>query len=586
MTKHNSTILFFCLIFLVMTIGLGLRIYNFKSNSATLYIDEMAMLVDAKSVVATGQDMHGESWLQPIFLSYGDYKQPVYIWLLSVAVALFGDEQWVVRVPSLLAGLFTIFITPLIGLELWRWRNFKRDLNIPLKEWYITHRWLAVAIAMVVAVSPWSMTFSRAGFEGHLAQLLLALSIYALLLSLRNGWWRLVSVLLMAASTYTYYSVRFVAPAVFVSISFYQLWQTRHLASRNRTTSNIFVKIFLTILFPLIGFYMLLLPQTYSPLAAASEQYRLSTDSVLNDRGDLVLTQNVYRELAGNSRFDRLIFHRDWLFVRQLATNYADFLDFNFLFLNGDENLRHGTGAHGLFLLPFLPVFVCGIYELATKHRAMGLILFIWWMVALLPAAVPNTTPHALRSLNALVPLSIIIGVGLHSFIFFIMRRFGQLGMKIVGIGWLIWLIFAVVEFAYYYQKPYQSLSRGAWAERDQFLLEQSQALNTDQTEVFFWGVNTRMYLWIAGQPDYDNFPVINSTARSDFDQDFATTRFGIYHVNEGLPRWPDLDKSIVVMRANDWTKLTLDNDIMIVNESRYIDSENEEYVIAAISRN
>lgn len=586
MTKQNSTIIFFCLIFLVMTIGLGLRIYNFKSNPATLYIDEMAMLVDAKSVVATGQDMHGESWFQPIFLSYGDYKQPVYIWLLSVAVVLFGDEQWVVRIPSLLAGLLTIVITPLIGLEFWRWRNFKRDAKIPLKEWYIKQRWLAVAIGLVVAVSPWSITFSRAGFEGHLAQLLLALSIYALHLSLRNGWWRLVSVLLMVASAYTYYSVRFVAPTVFVSIALYQLWQTRYVLFKNQSVLKISKNIILMLLLPLFSFYLLLLPQAYSPHAAAADQLRLSTDSVLNDRGELVIIQNVYRELAGNSRFDRLIFHRDWLFVRQLATNYADFLDFNFLFLNGDENLRHGTGAHGLFLLPFLPVFVCGIYELATKHRAMGLILFIWWMVALLPAAVPNTTPHALRSLNALVPVSIIIGVGLHSFIFFIMRQFGQFGMKIMGIGWLIWLIFAVVEFAHYYQKPYQSLSRGAWAEQDQLLIEKAQELNTANTDVYLWGVNTRFYLWIAGQPNYQQFPIIRIENQAEFDQNFETKKFDNFHINEGLPRWPEQANSIVVMRLAEWEKLTQDEKIAVTKEFRHLDSENDGFVVAAISRN
>jgi len=585
MTNKRSTILFLSLGVTVLVIGLLLRIYNFRSNPATLYIDEMAMLVDAKSVVSTGKDIHGNSWLQPIFISYGDYKQPVYIWFLSAAVALFGNEQWVVRIPSLLAGLLTMCIAPLIGLEFWRWRNYKKNLNIPIKNWYLTQRWLGLAIAVVVAVSPWSVTFSRAGFEGHLAQLLFSLSIYALQLSFRQGWWRWMSIILMTASAYTYYSVRFVAPIVVILISIIQIWQLGQISPARKLIKHRIIDLVGVIIIPLIGFYLLLYPQISSPHASAADKFRLGTDSVLNERDEYVLTQNIYRELAGNTFIDRLMFHRSWILIRELAINYADFLSFNFLFLNGDDNLRHGTGAHGLFLLPFLPIFIWGSYDLVTKNRTMGLIVFLWWMVALLPAAVPNTTPHALRSLNALVPLSIIIGVGLYKCVSYIVRHFDQFGTKLIGIGWTVWVIFAVAEFSYYYQIPYQRISKNAWANHEQTLIEMAQALNISHSGVYFWGLNSRLYLWIAGQPDYDQFPLINNNNQAYFDQDFATKRFDNYFINEGLPRIPEVNEAVLVMSKSDWDKLTVDDTDFIVKQEQYLDLENNEFVVAVISR-
>ncbi|KKT97629.1 MAG: hypothetical protein UX00_C0008G0003 [Microgenomates group bacterium GW2011_GWB1_45_17] len=68
---------------MILLIAAVLRLYKLGSIPVSMYIDEIAIGVDAKSIAQTGRDMHGHSWLTPMFLSYGDYKLPVYIWIAT-----------------------------------------------------------------------------------------------------------------------------------------------------------------------------------------------------------------------------------------------------------------------------------------------------------------------------------------------------------------------------------------------------------------------------------------------------------------------------------------------------------------------
>src|SRR3990167_5905412 len=182
----------FVAILVVFSLAIAVRIYGLGSNPISLYWDETAILVDARSVAATGRDMHGNIWLQAIFPSYGDYKLPVYIWLASVSVKLFGASELAVRLPSALAGILTMVFGGLIAWEL-----------LPqLKR--LARKWLFVVVAAVIAMAPWSILFSRIGFEGHVGQLLLAMSIWCTLKAKKHWGWSMVAALLGGLATYTY----------------------------------------------------------------------------------------------------------------------------------------------------------------------------------------------------------------------------------------------------------------------------------------------------------------------------------------------------------------------------------------------
>lgn len=460
-------------LFGVFFLAFILRFYQLGQIPVSLYWDEVAMLVDAKTISQTGADMHGYHWLQALFPSYGDYKLPVYIWLVTLGVKIFGVSELAVRSPSALAGILTVVLAGLISKELFVHLSISKRNSLQLLT------------MLVVAVSPWSIMFSRAGFEGHVGQLILALSVWVVLKSREKKWLILFSPLLGALATYTYFSVRFVWPVVFMT-----------------TGLVVLKKRFWKWLLPgLLIFGACLWPMMKSPFYGASNQFRYSTTSVLNAQ-DYALRANQYRQLAGNSLLDRALFHRHLLLFQELLKNYADNLSLNFLFVSGDQNLRHGTGEHGLFLLVFLPVFLVGLYQLSAHHRSQFWLLIIWWLIALLPASVPEDTPHSLRSLNALVPLSVILGYGLLK----IYKHQSPL-LKVALSGAMI---VSVVLFSHYYLTQYPAESAYDWQDGyKQMALKINEQL-PHVADVYIDTFDDRFYLWLLAYGDYSGIEIQN----------------------------------------------------------------------------
>lgn len=413
MKKHTTI---WISVVIIALVAIFLRFYNLGTVPVSLYWDETAMLLDAKVLAATGKDMHGNGWLRSLFPSYGDYKLPVYIWLATLSVKVFGVSDFALRLPSAIAGVGSVAVAGFLGYYL---ANLKLSAKTKTaKENHGRAVITGLLTAAIMAITPWSILFSRTGFEGHLGQFLAGASILFVLIARKNRWWLLLSVVLGSVATYTYFSVRFVWPVVFIMSNVLIIdWpsNTRELLSFNRSDLGKLLgktgRQLLVVLGCLIIYFITLQPMLNSPLYAESTRFRLSTSSIFNAY-DYPVMSNILREQAGNSFIDRIFFHRHVLMIRELLKNYADNLDPTYLFVTGDPNLRHGTGQHGLLLLPTLPLLLWGIFALAKRRPAQLIVLASWWLIALLPASVPEGTPHALRSLNALMPVVLIIGVG------------------------------------------------------------------------------------------------------------------------------------------------------------------------------
>lgn len=495
---------------LILVLAAFLRLWHLGAVPLSLYWDEAAILVDAKSVAQSGLDMHGRPWFQLMYPSYGDYKLPVYIWLASASVKLFGVHNWALRLPSVIAGLATIVLAGLIAKAFIQPDSTEKDANQSLSASLLTKMTM-----LVVSISPWAILFSRTGFEGHVAQAWLAASVWFLLKARQRWYWGIGAAICGVISTYSYFSVRFVWPGVLVAVS---LWLIFHLY-RNTLVKKLPLKYQVTflakqlgllILLPLSIFVVGLIPMLRSPLYAESTRFRLGTDSILQNEAQII-TSNVYRELAGNSIIDRFIFHRLVLTIKELAINYSDHLSFSYLFLNGDPNLRHGTGFHGLFLLPMVVSFLFGLWWLSQRRLGVLGVLVVWWMFALIPASVPQTTPHALRSLNALVPLAIIIGVGLSVIAQNAWRTWQQKNWTLNSVivislvaFYQVWLGLSIGSFAGHYFVVYPKISASEWQYGyEQIVYGIETMRGTEQTPVVVLPIDERLYLWSMAYGHY-----------------------------------------------------------------------------------
>lgn len=147
------------------TIGIGvsaLHVHGLTSSPPGFYVDEASVGYNAYAISLDGRDEHGESW--PLFFqAFGDYKNPVLIYLIAGAMRLFGPSVEIVRlVPSLVSLITAIVLGRLV------YRIFG-------------DRWLGLATFAVAGTLPWLFILGRIGFE--VSALPAALGLFLL------AWW-------------------------------------------------------------------------------------------------------------------------------------------------------------------------------------------------------------------------------------------------------------------------------------------------------------------------------------------------------------------------------------------------------------
>lgn len=90
----------------LLVIGLFLRLWMFGEIPPGLNRDEASIGYTAWSILKTGRDEYG-NFLPLSLRSFGDWKLPGYTYITIPFIAIFDLKDWVVRLPSALAGIFT-----------------------------------------------------------------------------------------------------------------------------------------------------------------------------------------------------------------------------------------------------------------------------------------------------------------------------------------------------------------------------------------------------------------------------------------------------------------------------------------------
>lgn len=165
--------------------------------------DEAAIGYNGYSVLTTRRD----EWLNflPIsFRSFGDFKAPLAIYINGLFTYLFGMNLYAVRVPFFIASLFSVLGIMKLTAQLFRKHS--------LQKYY------SIFAGFVLALSPWHIHYSRAGFESGMALAFLIWALFYLEKAIANSFKdvkeTIISVVLFVASIYTYHSSKIVVPLI------------------------------------------------------------------------------------------------------------------------------------------------------------------------------------------------------------------------------------------------------------------------------------------------------------------------------------------------------------------------------------
>lgn len=377
------------ILFGIILIAAILRFWNLGNNPPALYWDEASLGYNAYSILKTGSDEHGEFFPLSRFIAFGDYKPSGYIYATVPFIWLFGLNEFSIRFASALAGTLTVLITYFLVIELFKDTNSK----------FIIHnsKFMATIAALLLAISPWHLQFSRGAFEANLATLFSTAGVLFFLKGLRKGKFFSISAVAFALSMYTFNTHRVFVPLLIFGLSIIYAKQ-------------IFVQKKWLVVASLIGLFVI---APLIPFMLSREgQLRFQEVTIFRNLKPIdVAIERIHRE--GDSLFARALHNRRIQYAIEFTKHYSDHFRTSFLFFSGDINPRLGIRDNGVLYPIELPLLLLGAYYLVKKYRKQALTLLLWILIGIIPAATARETPHALRTLNILPTFQIITAVGI-----------------------------------------------------------------------------------------------------------------------------------------------------------------------------
>lgn len=412
------------IIFLIIVLlTFFLRIYKVNQYPMGLNADEAALGYNAYSLLKTGRDEFGHPW--PInFQSFNDWKPGFYVYLTIPFVAILGLNEWAVRLPSVILGSLTVAIVYFLAKKIFQEKK----------------AFFPIAAAFLLAISPWHLHFSRGAWETNVATFLITLGIYFFYLALEKPKYYFLSVLSLVLSMFTYHSARVVAPLLGLGI-FIFYW-------RKIFTKENFRQLVLSSVFGVFSLGVLFFSMT-----GQAGTSRFSGVGIFADQGPLGrLIEMRDQHTEPYSLWSKILHNKVLEYFIQFGDNYLRHFGGNFLFISGDEIQRNRVPEMGQMYLLEAPFLILGFYFLLKKRPQNYQFIFWWLAVAPVASAMTFQSPHAIRALNMVVPLTLIAAYGLVNSLSFLKKELSPI-FYFVAFGLLV-LVYSW-NFGFYLHQYY-----------------------------------------------------------------------------------------------------------------------------------
>lgn len=412
----------------IVVLALFLRVYRVTSVPPSPYWEEAALGYDAYSILKTGKDYHGNAFPLLAFSSFGDYKPSLYFYAIVPFIHLFGLDVLAVRMPSILAGVGIVVVLYFLAKALWNER-------------------IGLLAAIIYAIQPWSVQISRVGFETNLATFFIVLGLWAMVKARKYPWFLLLGAVSMGLSLYAYHSARIVAPLLGIGVG--MLWFKEYWKDRKAC-----VVAFVTacVMLSPIAWYV------RSPIIA-QRAAETSIFSLLQP----IIESNTLRDQDGGGVVSKLIHHRVMVFGYLFATKYFAQFSPNFLFLYGDDNIRHGTQEFGVLYHWEIVTVLVGLYLIMEKKKREYWLILLWIGLASIPAALTTVSPHTLRFLIASPAFALLSAIGGMRVLEGVLHTKPVILRGVLFFVLTIWVLFDLTIYLHYYFSHYASASARNW---------------------------------------------------------------------------------------------------------------------------
>jgi 4-amino-4-deoxy-L-arabinose transferase-like glycosyltransferase len=388
---------------IVILLGSFLFIYRCHTNPAGFFVDESSVAFNAYTISQTGQDEFGNSW--PLyFRAFGDYKNPVYVYVLALIFKVTGPGIFTARLFSAIAGILAVLLLGYLASR-------------------ITKDWRVVLLVLLMAfLTPWLFEMSRVVFEVALYPLVVVLFLIAVRRAATREIWSWTDVLSLACTlallTYTYSIGRLLAPLFAAGLAIF--------ITRKRVVG-------------LIGAWI---------------TYALTLIPVFTFQRD--------HNGALTARFDMISYWKSanpiWINVLEFIKHYFANLNPIRFFYNGDPNIYQVAHVYGqpVMLSVTFALSLIGICLVLLRQRGNRWWIFLLYVcaVSVIPASLTVDYFHMLR-LIVLPVLLLLFTIPALEFVFMRKERVNRVA--------LIAAVVLIVVQGVAFQITYHRAVNNAW---------------------------------------------------------------------------------------------------------------------------
>lgn len=387
---NKKEYLIFGLIFLLAFLT---RVIKLTKIPIAFNRDELAIAYNAFSIAQTGHDERG-IFLPVNIESFGDWKLPGYIYTLVPLIKIFGLNDVVVKLPSVLAGLGIILINFFL-IRLWLEKN---------------QHYLAFVLMFFLSVLPWAVHISRIAYEANLALFFFSLGLFCFEL-FKNFYQqekKIKSILLFLSglgffiSIVTYHAFQIVSPLFLAGLVILEKDFLFKLFKKNKKFLLTPVLLFasLCLIFFFAGTKQATLTKG-SGLLIFNHKYQHQIDINRNFLSDKPILAKLY----SNSFVYRLADLRD---------NFFKTLSWDFLFTVGGKNATHNISLIGNFY-PYEIIFILiGLFYFLNEKKIWQKKVMLCLGVALVAPIITLSPNHSIRFIAGLIPLEILSVFGFY----------------------------------------------------------------------------------------------------------------------------------------------------------------------------
>lgn len=375
------------LLIIVLLLALFLRVWRLDKVPPGLFGDEVDVGYLAYSLLKTQKDIKGN--FLPVYLdSLAEARAPLQMYMTAPFLAIFGVNEWGVRMTPVFFGILSIYFIYLLTEELLKDKN------------------AALISAILLAITPWHITYSRVAFEvSLLIFLILAGTLFFLKAAKGKNIFWFFSALFFGLSFYTYNTANVFVPLWIIILGLFN----------RKNIIGVFKKTPTKILIPIFFGLIIILPLLFQ-IFKGSAAFRFKLVSIFSD--PKIIDTIIYkRSLAEPKNIAERIFHNKLVYwVKGISANYLEALSFKFLFVSGDPNPRQTVPGFGLiYLSVFLPLLVGIYYSIRSKNN---LLLVYWLVIAPIPSSLTaDGGSHATRLILMLPPIIILASLGVKIFL-------------------------------------------------------------------------------------------------------------------------------------------------------------------------